>query len=86
MCFIIDYQKKIKKIDLIGDIIFLVPFSFIIFYTSIPFALDSLRILESSPDPGGLPFRFIIKSIIPLAFLLMGLQGIFRVLKNFKKS
>ena len=78
-------KKNQKKIDLIGDIIFLIPFSLIIFYTSLPFAGDSLRILESSHDPGGLPFRFIIKSIIPLAFLLLGLQGVFRVLKNFKK-
>ena len=41
-------------------------------------------ILESSPDPGGLPFRFIIKSIIPISFFLLAAQGIVNIIKNFK--
>ena len=77
--------SKIKKniIDLIGNIIFLIPFSFIIFYTSLPFVADSYSILESSPDPGGLPYRFIIKSIIPIAFFLLMIQGILNAIKNY---
>ena len=71
-------------INLIGNIIFLLPFSLVIFYTSIPFVEDSFRVLESSPDPGGLPFRFFIKSIIPISFLLLALQGILNVYKNLK--
>ena len=78
-------EKNKNIIDLAGDIVFLLPFSLAIFYTSIPFVEDSFRILESSPDPGGLPYRFIIKSIIPLAFLLLALQGIVRIIKNLKK-
>ena len=61
-------DKGKNIINLIGNIIFLLPFSLIIFYTSIPFVEDSFKILESSPDPGGLPFRFLIKSIIPYHF------------------
>ena len=67
-----------------GNLFFLLPFSIIIFYTSIPFVEDSLMILESSPDPGGLPFRFIIKSIIPISFFLLAAQGIVNIIKNFK--
>ena len=78
-------EKNKNIIDLTGDIVFLLPFSLVIFYTSLPFVEDSFRILESSPDPGGLPFRFIIKSIIPFAFLLLALQGIIRIIKNLKK-
>ena len=77
-------DKGKNIINLIGNIIFLLPFSLVIFYTSIPFVEDSFRILESSPDPGGLPFRFFIKAIIPISFLLLALQGILNVYKNLK--
>lgn len=79
-----NFSKRTKNIiDLIGNIIFLIPFSFIIFYTSLPFVEDSYSILESSPDPGGLPYRFIIKSIIPIAFFLLMIQGILNTIKNY---
>ena len=79
-----NFSKRKKNIvDLIGNIIFLIPFSFIIFYTSLPFIEDSYSILESSPDPGGLPYRFIIKSIIPIAFFLLMIQGILNTIKNY---
>ena len=77
-------DKGKNIINLIGNIIFLLPFSLIIFYTSIPFVEDSFKILESSPDPGGLPFRFLIKSIIPISFLLLAIQGVLNVFKNLK--
>ena len=78
-------DKGKNIINLVGNIIFLLPFSLVIFYTSIPFVEDSFRILESSPDPGGLPFRFIIKSIIPISFLLLVTQGLLNIFKNLKK-
>ena len=77
-------DKGKNIINLIGNIIFLLPFSLVIFYTSIPFVEDSFRVLESSPDPGGLPFRFFIKAIIPISFLLLALQGILNIYKNLK--
>ena len=78
-------EKKKQIINLLGNVFFLLPFSLVIFYTSLPFVEDSLSILESSPDPGGLPYRFIIKSIIPISFLLLALQGVINILKNLKK-
>jgi TRAP-type mannitol/chloroaromatic compound transport system permease small subunit len=32
--------------------------------------------MEGSPDPGGIPYRFILKSFIPAGFILVLLQGI----------
>jgi TRAP-type mannitol/chloroaromatic compound transport system permease small subunit len=74
-----------EVVNLIGNVFFLLPFSMVIFYTSLPFVEDSLKILESSPDPGGLPYRFIIKSIIPFSFLLLVFQGVINIIKNIKK-
>jgi TRAP-type mannitol/chloroaromatic compound transport system permease small subunit len=44
--------------------------------TSWKFAANSFAILEGSPDPGGIPFRFILKGCIPLGFTLLLFQGI----------
>jgi TRAP-type mannitol/chloroaromatic compound transport system permease small subunit len=39
--------------------------------------------MEGSPDPGGIPFRFIIKGCIPVGFTLLLLQGISLGLHSF---
>ena len=44
--------------------------------TSWKFALNSFMIMEGSPDPGGIPFRFIVKGFIPAGFFLLLIQGI----------
>jgi TRAP-type mannitol/chloroaromatic compound transport system permease small subunit len=37
---------------------------------------QSFTIDEKSPDPGGLPHRWIIKGMIPIGFALLALQGL----------
>jgi TRAP-type mannitol/chloroaromatic compound transport system permease small subunit len=32
--------------------------------------------MEGSPDPGGIPLRFLVKSCIPVGFTLLLLQGL----------
>ena len=44
--------------------------------TSIPFVVNAFTSGECSPDPGGIPYRFIVKSFIPAGFFLLLLQGI----------
>ena len=38
--------------------------------------MTSFAMLEGSPDPGGIPFRFILKGCIPVGFTLLLLQGL----------
>jgi len=80
------YQKLSPKarawVNLLGLLFFLFPGCYMIIQTSIPFVNNSYQILENSPDPGGIPFRFIIKSTIPIGFMLVSLQGISMLLKN----
>lgn len=79
------FSKKNKRlVNLIGNLFFLIPFGVVISYTSIPFVADSYNILESSPDPGGLPFRFLIKSIITISFFLLAVIGFLRIIHSFK--
>jgi TRAP-type mannitol/chloroaromatic compound transport system permease small subunit len=63
-------------VNLIGVIFFLIPGCTMIILTSLVFVENSWSILEGSPDPGGIPFRFIIKGCITVGFLFLLLQGI----------
>ena len=65
-------------IDLVGALLLMLPFCVFVLSMSIPSVLSSWRILEGSPDPGGLP-RYPIKTLVPIAFTLLILQGLARV-------
>ena len=62
-------------INLCGVILFLIPGCLMVIATSWKFAANSFLMLEGSPDPGGIPFRFIIKGCIPVGFTLLLFQG-----------
>ena len=79
-------ERNKKLVNLLGNLIFLIPFGIVISYTSIPFVKDSYNILESSPDPGGLPFRFLIKSVITVSFFLLAFVGIIKIINSLKGS
>jgi TRAP-type mannitol/chloroaromatic compound transport system permease small subunit len=74
------YQRLGAKnrawVNLFGVLFFLIPGCIMVISTSWNFAYNSFSILEGSPDPGGIPFRFLIKGCIPVGFVLLLLQGI----------
>ncbi len=63
-------------INLAGVILFLIPGCIMVITTSWGFMQNSFAILEGSPDPGGIPFRFVLKGCLPVGFSLLLLQGI----------
>ncbi len=63
-------------INLIGVLFFLIPSCALFIKTGIPFVVHSFAVLEGSPDPGGIPFRFLLKGCIPAGYALILLQGI----------
>lgn len=72
-----------RLIDLFSALCALV-LAILIIKISIPYVMQSYRIGEGSPDPGGLPYRFILKAMIPAGFLLFGLQSLASVLRALK--
>jgi TRAP-type mannitol/chloroaromatic compound transport system permease small subunit len=68
--------KNRAWVNLFGVLFFLIPGCIMVISTSWKFAYNSFSILEGSPDPGGIPFRFLIKGCIPVGFFLLLLQGI----------
>ncbi len=77
--------KNKAWIDFIGSVIFLIPFCIIVILSSYEFIEISVRVGETSPDAGGLPARYILKSVIPISFFLMLLQGIALAFKSLLK-
>lgn len=69
-------------VDLIGGLLFLVPFCLLIIISSWPFVANSFSMGEGSPDPGGLPYRYLLKAAIPAGFALLLIQGIASILRN----
>jgi len=70
------------KIDFAGGILFLLPFCVFMIAVSIPSVSSSWSVFEQSPDPGGIA-RYPIKTIVPVAFLILFLQGISELIKAF---
>ena len=68
-------------VNLGGALLFLLPFCILVIWTSWPTVHNSWAVLEVSPDPGGLP-RYPIKTVIPIAFVLLFLQGVSLAIKQ----
>ena len=69
-------------VNMLGGLFLLTPFCLLILNSAWPFVKLSFDFAEGSPDPGGLPYRFLLKSAIPVGFLLLMLQGIAESLKG----
>ncbi len=71
------WQDQTKAwVNLLGCLIFILPFVLIVSYYAYDFAYEAYDMGEGSGDPGGLPHRWIIKSLIPLSFILIGLASL----------
>lgn len=81
---IINHSLPLKLrgwIDMIGHVLFLLPFTLILLYMSVPFFLTSLSQNEQSFSAGGLP-QWPAKSLIMIACVLLLLQGISEIIKR----
>lgn len=62
-------------VNLATMLFFVLPVSALILYVSFDFVMMSFSQMEASSDPGGLPYRYLVKALIPLAFALLVLQA-----------
>ena len=76
-------DKKKALVNLISSLFFIFPFSLLIVYIGIDFVELSFSQGEGSSNPGGLPYRFLVKSIMPLAFSFLTLQALVDAKNNF---
>ena len=79
------FSKKIQLfINIISGLFFILPLSFLIIYIGIGFVEMSFVQDEASSDPGGLKYRWIVKSLMPLGFVFLALQAFKELFDDFK--
>jgi TRAP-type mannitol/chloroaromatic compound transport system permease small subunit len=76
--------RKKAIINIFGSVVLALPMTLLIFYYSWDYTLEAYEMGEGSGDPGGLPHRWIVRSIIPLSSLFLVLAIIHVVLTQLK--
>ncbi len=76
--------KKKAVVNICGTVFFLMPVALLIFFGSFEFVKDAWDISEISEDPGGLPYRWLIKGMIPLSFGFLLLSAVGYILQNIR--
>jgi len=71
-----------RKVEIIGILFLMVPFMFIVIDFGTDLTMEALRVNERSNSPDGLPFRWIIKSVMPISFILLFMASIYRIIKH----
>ena len=74
--------KRKAMVDLLGTLLFLLPVSGLIFYASWDYVMSSWAIGETSAENNGLPFTYILKTLMLLMPATLLLQGVAEILKN----
>ncbi len=83
------YQKYTEKqkalVDLLGTLFLLFPVCIFVCMISYDYIAQSWRILEKSPEAGGLPYVYLSKSLIIMMATTMIIQGVAELLRNFMR-
>ncbi|MCB1312692.1 MAG: TRAP transporter small permease subunit [Sedimentitalea sp.] len=69
-------------VDLIGTVLFLLPFCAVVYIYSMPFVQRAWTYHEASANVGGMPGLFILKSFIIAFAGLLALQGVAMMLRS----
>ena len=72
-------QKTRLWIELVGITVFLLSFTLLVIWFAVPFVVTSWQLNEVSAAPGGLPYRWVLKSFLVTAFALLALAGVSRL-------
>lgn len=79
------YPNRTKLwIELVGILVFLLPFIAVVLWYSIPFIAYSIRVNEISEAPGGLSYRWAIKAFLFIGFALLATATLSRLTRVLK--
>ena len=77
-------RRARMKINLIGHLSFLLPVCLVIAVESFDYVTRSWVIFEVSPEVGGIPAVYLLKTLIPLSALLLLAQAIFEAIRTYR--
>jgi TRAP-type mannitol/chloroaromatic compound transport system permease small subunit len=75
-------QRSKYFVEFVSSLI-LMAISVIIIWLSINYVMQSWSIAEGSANPGGIPARYLLKSLIPIGFALMFIQALGHAIRFF---
>ena len=70
-----------RALEVLGGILIIL-FGVTLVWLSVPWVEMSYTRGEGSPNPGGLPYRFLLKAFIPAGFGLLAVQGLAHALRH----
>jgi TRAP-type mannitol/chloroaromatic compound transport system permease small subunit len=76
--------KKQAMINVFGSLVLALPITLFILYYSVDYTYEAYQMGEGSADPGGLPHRWIVRSVIPVSSLFLILAIFHVLLTQFK--
>ena len=68
-------------VELLGTVLLLFPFAAMLFFVSADYVAAAWAVREGSREAGGLPFVYLLKTVIPLTAVLIALQGVALLLR-----
>lgn len=77
-------ERRQALVNLAGTLLLLIPTCVFIFVVSLPYVAASWRVLEGSREPGGLPAVFLLKTLIPVAMVLLLVQGVVLAVRSIR--
>ena len=76
--------RKQAIINLFGSLCLALPITIVILYYSIDYKLGAYQMNEGSADPGGLPYRWIVRSVIPISSVFLIMSIIYMALNSVR--
>ncbi len=70
-------------VNMLGGLLLLLPVAGFIFWASWDYVQEAWRIRETSPEAGGIPYVYLLKTLIVVMAFLVILQGIAEIVRNF---
>ncbi|EYC49750.1 C4-dicarboxylate ABC transporter permease [Hylemonella gracilis str. Niagara R] len=81
--FYAGYTPRLKFVVDVLSVLLMLVVSLLFIKLSLNYVAQSWSINETSPDPGGIPWRWAVKSLIPLGYALVVLQSVGALLRLF---
>ena len=75
-------KKKQRIIEVLGIVFLIMPFTIIIFDHSIGWVHHSFMANEFSENTTGLPYRWVVKSLLPISLVLIFIASLSELIKN----
>ena len=74
------YSGKTKRIvAFVGIALFLIPMYAFLMWHGWDYAVNSFSINESSPNPGGMPWLWLVKGLLPVSCFLLIIESLARL-------